>query len=233
MNSQASISLSRVRFLWRSLGDFVKSMWLLRSSRPCITVFGSARIREGEPAYQMARSLGNALGHKGFTIMTGGGPGLMEAVNRGAREAGSRSVGCRINFTFNEPPNRYLDQCSTVRYFFVRKVVMCTPASGFAVLPGGIGTLDELFEILVLIQTKRMTPKPIVLLGSDYWRPLLSLLKEMALAGTIAATDVNLMRITDDVNYAAAFLSKPTASVFERPKPRTSARERAQQASAK
>ena len=225
MNHLGSIVLE-FRFLCRSLGDFLQSMCRLRLAGPCITIFGSARLGEDEPAYHMARDLGKSLGRAGFTIMTGGGPGLMEAVNRGAREAGARSLGCRIAFTFREPINGYLDRCSTVRYFFVRKVVMCRPAIGFAVLPGGIGTLDELFEILVLIQTKRMRPKPIVLLGTAYWRPLVILLEEMVVAGTIAAGDMRLIKVTDDISDAVAFLAKPTGSaLFEPVEVRTSARQ--------
>jgi len=115
-------------------------------------------------------------------------------------------------FTFEQPVNRYFDRCSTVRFFFVRKVMMCSQAKGFVVLPGGIGTLDELFEVLALIQTKRMRPKPVVLLGKAYWQPLLILLEEMVIARTVAPTDLALIRVTDDIRHAVDFLIEPTSS---------------------
>lgn len=190
----------------------MKSMQRLRAPCPCVTIFGSARVGEHEPAYQMARRLGRSLGEAGFAVLTGGGPGLMEAANRGAKESGAQSLGCRMAFTFEQASNRYLDRAATVRYFFVRKVVMCTQAAGFAVLPGGIGTLDELFEILALIQTKRMRPKPIILLGRGYWRPLLTLLEQMVTAGTVARADVSLIKVTDDVTLAVNLLTESIAA---------------------
>ena len=194
-------------FLYRSTADFIRCTQTLRAPSPCVTVFGSARLGENEPVYQVARDLGSALGRAGFTVMTGGGPGLMEAANRGAKECGARSLGCRIAFSFEQTSNPYMDRSATVRYFFVRKVVMCRHADGFAVLPGGLGTLDELFEILTLIQTKRMRPKPIILLGRDYWEPLLALLERMIGAGTVARSDVSLIKVTDDVTHAVNLLA--------------------------
>jgi uncharacterized protein (TIGR00730 family) len=201
-----------LRLLARSLWDFAWSLRRLHAPWPCITIFGSARLGEHDPAYQLARDLGQALGRAGFAVMTGGGPGLMEAANRGVREAGGQSLGCRMAFSFEQPSNQYMDRSATVRYFFVRKVVMCRQATGFAVLPGGIGTLDELFEILALIQTKRMRPKPIVLIGTAYWRPLMSLLDEMVVAGTVAPKDVALITVTDDITDAVRFLVEPSRS---------------------
>jgi uncharacterized protein (TIGR00730 family) len=195
--------------------DFAKSMCLLRSLGPCVTIFGSARLSEGEPAYQLARDLGKSLSRAGFAVMTGGGPGLMEAVNRGAWEAGGQSLGCRMAFTFEQAENRYFNRCATVRYFFVRKVVMCRLATGFAVLPGGIGTLDELFEVLALIQTKRMRRKPIILIGRTYWQPLLIVLEQMVAAKTVASADVALIKVTDDIRDAVGFFAEPTASVYQ------------------
>jgi uncharacterized protein (TIGR00730 family) len=213
MNPSFAVRALELRLLCLSLWDFVKGLFLLHPPGPCITIFGSARLSEGEPAYQMARDLGRSLGGAGFAVMTGGGPGLMEAVNRGAREAGAPSLGCRMAFTFEQPVNRYFDRCATVRYFFVRKVVMCKMANGFAVLPGGIGTLDELFEILALIQTKRMRRKPIVLLGAAYWQPLLILLDQMVSAGTVAPRDVALIKVTDDISDAIGSFVEPTSCV--------------------
>lgn len=196
------MNILHFRLLPRSMWDFVKSMYLLHSSDPAVTIFGSARMGRHEPLYSVARDLGCSLGRAGFTVMTGGGPGLMEAVNRGARDSGARSLGCRMAFPFEQEVNGHVDRCVTVRYFFVRKVVMCRQATGFIVLPGGIGTLDELFEVLALIQTKRMNPRPIVLFGSDYWRPLLTLLQAMVTAGTVGERDLELLRVTDEIGEA-------------------------------
>src|SRR5260221_2037231 len=135
MTQPVGLRMLELRLLCRSLWDFVRSMHLLRAGGPCITIFGSARLGEHEPAYEMARDLGKSLGRAGFAVMTGGGPGLMEAVNRGAQEAGGRSLGCSMSFAFDQPMSRYFDRCATVRYLFVRKVVMCRQAIGFAVLP--------------------------------------------------------------------------------------------------
>ena len=203
--------------LCRSVWDFVKSVQRLQAPGPCVTVFGSARLGEHEPVYEMARHLGRSLGEAGFAVLTGGGPGLMEAANRGARESGAQSLGCRMAFTFEQPSNHYMHRATTVRYFFVRKLVMCRQAVGFAVLPGGIGTLDELFEILVLIQTKRMRPKPIILLGRGYWCPLLTLLEQMVAAGTMARADMSLIRVTDDVAQAVKLLTGSIAAVSLEP----------------
>jgi len=141
----------------------------------------------------------------------------MEAANRGAKESGAQSLGCRMALSFEQASNRYMNRAATVRYFFVRKVVMCRQAAGFAVLPGGIGTLDELFEILALIQTKRMRPKPIILLGRGYWRPLLTLLEQMVAAGTVARADMSLINVTDDVTHAVKLLTGSIAAVSLEP----------------
>ena len=186
--------------------DLVKSMCLLHSSGPAVTIFGSARIDTKEPLYDIVRNLGYSLGRAGFAIMTGGGPGLMEAVNRGAQDAGARSLGCRMSFTFEQKMNKHVDRSSTVRHFFVRKVVMCRQACGFIVLPGGIGTLDELFEVLALIQTRKMISKPVVLFGSAYWAPLLYLMHEMVVAGTVAERDLTLLSVTDDITEVLELL---------------------------
>ncbi len=198
-------------FSYRSVLDLVKGVRKLHAPSACVTVFGSARLGEHEPAYQLAHDLGRSLGEAGFAIMTGGGPGLMEAANRGAKESGAQSLGCRLAFGFEQASNHHMDRVATVRYFFVRKIIMCRRATGFAVLPGGIGTLDELFEILVLIQTKKMLPKPIILIGKTYWHPLLTLLDQMVAAGTVARADLSLIEITDDVNHAVSMLTHSVA----------------------
>lgn len=206
--AQAYFWLSELSLLCQSLWDLVKSMFLLRCNSPCVTIFGSARLGEEEPVYDIARELGRSLSRAGFTVMTGGGPGLMEAANRGAREGGGQSVGCRMQFSFEEKHNTYLDKSSTVRHLFVRKVMLCRYSLGFVVLPGGLGTLDELFEMLTLIKTKKMPQKPIILLGEAFWRPLLSLMDEMMAAGTISLADRMLIIATDDISRVLAELAQ-------------------------
>lgn len=185
-----------VRLIW----DFLKGMYTFHFEGPCVTMFGSARLERDTWEYETARNLGLALGKVGFTIMTGGGPGLMEAANRGARDAGGRSVGCKVCFSFEERANEYLDRAVQVRYFFVRKVMLLRFSCAFIAMPGGFGTLDELFEVLTLIQTRKMAPVPVVLVGTRYWRPLIQLLDGMVAAGTIDAADLKLVRVTDQID---------------------------------
>jgi uncharacterized protein (TIGR00730 family) len=200
------------RLLCRSVWDLSKSMYRLRTSGPLVTVFASAGLGPGTEEYRLGRDLGKALAEAGFAVMTGGGCGLMEAVNRGAREGGGASLGCRMSGDlFEREQNDFLDRCATVRYFFVRKVVMCRPAVGFVVLPGGLGTLDELFDVLTLIKTRRMPPRPIVLLGSEFWQPLMHLLACMTAAGTIAASHMPLLTVTDDIGQAVALVGRQSA----------------------
>ena len=186
----------------RAVRDFIAGFRALHFSGPCVTVFGSARYPESHPYYTVARHLGAALVRLGFTVMTGGGPGLMEAANRGAREAGGRSVGCNVELPFEQVPNRYLDRSVTCRYFFVRKVLLFKYSYAFVALPGGFGTLDELSEALTLVQTGKIENFPIVLIGTDYWQPFRDLLDRMAVAGTISARDRDLMLVTDDLEAA-------------------------------
>ena len=171
-----------------------------------MTVFGSARFDERHRYYAMAREVGAALAGMGFTVMTGGGPGVMEAANRGAREAGGVSVGCNIELAFEQKPNPYLDRWVTTRYFWVRKVLLVKYSYAFVVMPGGFGTLDELTEALTLIQTRKILQFPVVLMGRDYWAPFLAMLKTMIDAGTIAAADLDLMLVTDSVAEAMAHI---------------------------
>ncbi|HKE01529.1 MAG TPA: TIGR00730 family Rossman fold protein [Planctomycetota bacterium] len=170
----------------------------LHFSGPCVTVFGSARFPETHRYYAMAREVGRRLATVGFTVMTGGGPGIMEAANRGAKEGGGRSVGCNIELPKEQKPNPYLDAWVTFRYFFVRKVMLVKYSYAFVVLPGGFGTLDELFECATLIQTGKIRNFHIVLMGRDYWRPLLDLLHERLIPeGTIDPTDLDRWIVTD------------------------------------
>ena len=198
--------LREILLLLRAARDFVRGFRALHFVGPCVTVFGSARFDEQHRYYAMARDVGAALARIGFTVMTGGGPGVMEGANRGAREAGGRSVGYNVELPFEQEPNGYLDRWVTCRYFFVRKVLLVKYSYAFIVLPGGFGTLDELTEALTLIQTRKILQFPIVLMGVDYWKPFLAMVKTMVEAGTISPADLDLMLVTDSVDEAMAHL---------------------------
>ena len=169
---------------------------------PCVTVFGSARFPEDHPYYALAREVGARLARMGFTVMTGGGPGIMEAANRGAKEQGGFSVGCNIELPVEQKLNPYVDRSVTFRHFFVRKLMLVKYSYAFVVMPGGVGTLDELFEAITLIQTKKIADFPLVLMGREYWRLLLELLEKMVAAGTIGSEDLRLLLVTDSVHEA-------------------------------
>lgn len=170
---------------------------------PCVTVFGSARFREDHPFYVLARDVGRRLAHAGFTVMTGGGPGIMEAANRGAREAGGRSVGCNIELPQEQQPNRYLDRWITFRHFFVRKVMLVKYSYAFIALPGGFGTLDEIFETATLIQTRKIREFPLVLVGKEYWQPLIDFMRSRLIKeATIDAEDADRILVTDSAEEA-------------------------------
>ena len=170
-----------------------------------VAVFGSSRTREGHPTYELARRAGRALGEAGFGVITGGGPGAMEAANRGAREARAKSVGLTIDLPKTEPPNPYLDLEVDFHYFFARKVMFVRYASAFVVLPGGFGTLDEMFEALTLIQTGKIRYFPVVLVGTDFWCDLLEWLRSRLVAeGTIDQHDVSLIQVTDSLDDVVA-----------------------------
>ena len=194
----------------RSFWDFVRGFRVLTGADPCVTVFGSARFREGHPYYELARNVGRGLARLGFTVMTGGGPGLMEAANRGAREAGGRSVGCNIMLESEERPNDYLDRRVLVRYFFVRKVLLFKYSYGFVVLPGGFGTMDELFGVITLIQNRKVGSRPIVLMGTAYWGRFLQLVREMSNEGVVEPDAHESWLVTDDVDQAMAFIHEHT-----------------------
>ena len=208
---------SRTRELWlvlRALRDFIAGFRTLHFVGPCVTVFGSARYDESHPYYTLGREVGRGIARLGFTVMTGGGPGLMEAVNRGARDAGGRSVGCNIELPKEQQPNPYLDQSVTCRYFFVRKVLLFKYSYAFVALPGGLGTLDELFEALTLIQTGKIANFPVVLIGTEYWRPLHDLLRHLAMRATIAAADLDLLLVTDSLSDALQHIERYAVQQF-------------------
>ena len=189
---------------WRVLrigGEFVAGFDALAEIGPGVTVFGSARIREDDPAYAAARELGAKLAGAGFATITGGGPGIMEAANRGAYEAGGVSVGLNIELPHEQGINRFVNLPLNFRYFFVRKTMFVKYAQGFVIFPGGFGTLDELFEALTLIQTGKLEHFPVVLFGSEFWQGLLAWIDERLLGSAkIAAEDRGLLMITDDVD---------------------------------
>src|ERR1051325_5218214 len=188
--------------LLRIMRDFLRGYRALHFVGPCVSVFGSARIKPDDSHYELALRMGAAIARLGFTVMTGGGPGIMEAANRGAKEVGGRSVGCNIELPFEQASNDYLDRCVRLHYFFVRKALLVKYSYAFVVLQGGWGTLDELSEALTLIQTGKIKNFPIVLIGGDYWRDLVAMIKKMAGAGMINAGDLNLLYVTDSVEEA-------------------------------
>ena len=195
---------SRSVRIWR---EFLRGFWRLRRVGLCVTVFGSARIDEQHRWYQAAREVGRLLGEQGFAVMTGGGPGVMEAANRGARDAGALSVGCTIELPKEQHANPVLDLRVHFRYFFVRKVMLVKYSEGFVFLPGGFGTLDEVFETATLIQTATIAGFPVVGLDRAYWEQIERTVTDtMVEAGTIDPIDTRLFHITDDPGDAVEFL---------------------------
>jgi hypothetical protein len=214
---------------WRSLrilAEFVEGFDALASVGKAITIFGSARLGEGDPYYAKARQLAGLLAQEGFAVITGGGPGIMEAANRGCHEAGGLSIGCNIELPHEQSVNPYVDLGVEFRYFFARKTMFVKYADAFAIFPGGFGTLDELFESLTLIQTGKIKHFPVVLIGKEYWSGLISWLRSQAIAhGAIAADDLDLFHVTDDMDEACRLL---TAGVMERAVEVDSAQRRAE-----
>jgi uncharacterized protein (TIGR00730 family) len=179
--------------------ELVRGFKALEAVRCGVSVFGSARVAPDDPRYELARDIARRLGEAGFDIITGGGPGLMEAANRGARDAGALSVGLNIELPFEQRANAYQDIALTFHFFFTRKLMFVRYATGFVVLPGGFGTLDEFFEALVLIQTGKVRHFPVVLVGRDFWAGLIDWVRARLLAeGMIGPADVELVTVTDD-----------------------------------
>jgi hypothetical protein len=196
---------------WRSLrilAEFVEGFDALANIHKAVTIFGSARIEEGDPYYAKARKLAGLLAKDGFAVITGGGPGIMEAANRGCHDAGGLSIGCNIELPHEQAVNRYVDLGVEFRYFFARKTMFVKYADAFAIFPGGFGTLDELFESLTLIQTGKIKHFPVVLVGTEYWSGLLGWLKTEAVArGVIEVSDLDLIQCTDDMGEACRMLT--------------------------
>ena len=205
--------LSEFSRLLRISSEFIRGFRTLHFVGPCVTVFGSARFPETHPFYLLAREMGRRIASLGLTVMTGGGPGIMEAANRGARDAAlvnpraGKSLGCNIKLPHEQQPNPYVDRFLEFRYFFVRKVMLVKYSYGFVCLPGGFGTLDELFEIATLVQTHKVSNFPIILMGREYWEPLYVFFRERLLArATISPGDIDLLTLTDSPDEAMQVL---------------------------
>src|SRR5437773_9328908 len=200
--------------LLRVMRDFLRGVRPLHFVGPCVTGVGAARIKPGDPHYELTRKMGAAIARLGFTVITGGGPGIMEAANRGAKEAAGRSIGCTIELPSEQPTNVYLDRCVRMHYFFARKTLLVKYSYAFIVMPGGAGTLDELFEALTLIQTGKIKNFPIVIMGTDYWKELIGFIDKMAQRGMIAASDLKLIYATDSVDEAIAHIRNKAIEPF-------------------
>lgn len=190
--------LRALRILW----ELIRGFRTLHFVGPCVTVFGSARYQAEHPYYELGRKVGRLLAKSGFTVMTGGGPGIMEAANRGAQEAGGRSIGCNIQLAREQKPNPYLDRWVRFQHFYVRKLMLVKYSYAFIALPGGFGTLDEIFEVATLIQTRKIRRFPVVLMGTGYWQPFVGLLRHLVEEGTIDAEDSARVLVTDSVEEA-------------------------------
>ena len=189
--------------IFRIMGEFVEGFEGMSEIGPAVSIFGSARTNSGDPMYQRCTETARLLGEAGFGIITGGGPGMMEAANKGAKEAGARSVGCNIELPFEQYTNDYIDVSIDFRYFFVRKMMFVKYAEAFVIFPGGFGTMDELFEALTLMQTHKVRNFPVVLFGSDYWGGLMEWMRgTMAIEGKIAENDLDILLVTDSPEEA-------------------------------
>ena len=189
-------------FAFKVFWQFIKGFRALHFMGPCITVFGSARFKADDPFYSVARHFGKRIAQLGFTTMTGGGPGIMEAANRGAFENNGTSIGCNIQLPFEQHPNPYVHRSITFEHFFVRKVLLVKYSYAFIIMPGGFGTMDEFFETLTLIQTKTITQFPVVLYGKEYYKDLWDYILYMKSKEMISEDDLNLVLVTDDVDEA-------------------------------
>jgi hypothetical protein len=204
---------------WRVLritGEVIEGFDKLANVGKAVTVFGSARTDPADPQYAAALNVGRVLAERGFAVITGGGPGVMEAANRGAKEAGGRSIGCNIELPFEQGANPYVDTIVNFRYFFVRKTMFIKYSAAFVIFPGGFGTLDELFEALTLIQTGKISQFPVILFGTHYWAGLLRWMQSRMLEEKkISASDLELMTLTDDPEEAADAVAKAYGAQME------------------
>jgi uncharacterized protein (TIGR00730 family) len=204
-----ALSIEESWRIFRIMAEFVEAIETLSQVKRAVSIFGSARTKPGDPYYQKAELLARLLAQKGFSVITGGGPGIMEAANKGAAEAGGRSVGMNIRLPFEQKPNPYANISIDYKYFFTRKVMFVKYAMAYVVMPGGFGTIDELFEALTLIQTKRIKSFPVILMGSEYWKGLLDWLRKTMLHDNkISQEDLELFQIIDDPEEAVKHIQK-------------------------
>jgi uncharacterized protein (TIGR00730 family) len=206
--------LKELKFMFQTMTDLMHGLRSLHFLGPCITVFGSARFKEDHPYYELTRKASAAFAKLGFTIITGGGPGLMEAANRGAKDVGGRSVGCNIQLPVEQQPNPYLDKWVYMRHFFLRKVLLVKYSFAFVVMPGGYGTMDEYFEALTLIQTHKIKDFPIIIFGKQYHNELIKYIEVMKNNATISAADTHLFLITDDIDEAVNLIAEKSIKKF-------------------
>jgi uncharacterized protein (TIGR00730 family) len=202
-------------FIFKVMIEFIRGFRALHFVGPCVTIFGSARFKDGHPFYEKTEELSGKIAQLGFTIMTGGGPGIMEAANKGAKSVGGRSVGCNIVLPYEQQPNTYLDKWVNIKYFFVRKNLLIKYSYAFVVMPGGFGTLDEYFEALTLIQTGMIQEFPIVIFDTAFHKQLVEHIDLMKTAGTISPGDTNLFLFTDSIDEAVAYIEKNSIAKFK------------------
>ena len=207
-------------FAWKVFRQILAGNRALYFVGPCITVFGSARFNENSSYYGVAREFGKRIAKMGFTVMTGGGPGIMEAANRGAFENGGKSVGCNIRLPMEQQPNKYMQKWITFDYFFLRKAMLLKYSYAFIIMPGGFGTLDEMFNTLTLIQTKSLTRFPVVLFGRSYYQNLIEMIRKMISEKTILQEDLDLLLITDDMDEAMNHINTYISSNYDLSKKR-------------
>lgn len=192
--------------LRRIHAEFERGFKRLQKLGPAVTVFGSARFNDGHRYYKMAREVGGALARAGFAVLTGGGPGIMEAANRGAREAGGKSIGLNIILPHEQKPNPYVNESIEFRYFFVRKVMLVKYSCAFVIMPGGLGTLDELYEAATLIQCNKIGPFPVICMGTKFWANLKTLTEDLVREGAVGAREIGFARATDSANEAVRLI---------------------------
>jgi uncharacterized protein (TIGR00730 family) len=203
------------KFAIKVLFEFIKGFRALHFIGPCVTIFGSARFKDGHPYYDKTEELAGKIAQLGFTIMTGGGPGIMEAANKGAKSVGGKSVGCNIVLPKEQKPNVYLDKWVRIRYFFIRKTLLLKYSYAFVVMPGGFGTLDEYFEALTLIQTKKINLFPIIIFDKEFHKKLLEHIEVMKNKSTISSEDDNLFFVTDSVEDAVEYIRQNSIVKFK------------------
>lgn len=196
------------KFVLKVFVEFIRGFRALNFIGPCVTIFGSARFKEDSEYYDLTRRFAAEVSKLGFTILTGGGPGLMEAANRGARDVGARSVGCNIVLPMEQEPNPYLDKWVNMRYFFVRKTLLIKYSYAFVIMPGGFGTLDELFEAMTLIQTGKIKSFPVIIFCKDYHKEMIEHIEKMRVMKTISEEDLELFLVTDSIEEATALIKK-------------------------